>query len=147
MAEPFGLCSQRKGWDTHAGGGEIHIIPESRVPPLEHTNLREGPILRRINCRRLLISDDLRTVRDFFLGYQLSNVYVSHWWRSKIVASAPWKEILRARLFEVIFLTHLHRFVKRKWNRDPCVTVQLIALDLSIGFNKVWLTLGIHVGS
>ncbi|MCJ1349457.1 hypothetical protein MMC31_007697 [Peltigera leucophlebia] len=53
--------------DTHAGGREIHLLPEPYTPR-PHLPFREDPIARLINCRLLLRKEDLRTIRDYFLG-------------------------------------------------------------------------------
>lgn len=56
-------------WDTHAGGREIQVLPDHDLPPVSMSSMRfrEDP-LPPINCRRILRTDELRTLRDYFPG-------------------------------------------------------------------------------
>lgn len=53
--------------DTHAGGREIHLLPEFYTPP-PYLPFREDPLPQLIDCRRLLGSKYLRIIRDYFPG-------------------------------------------------------------------------------
>ena len=56
-----------KAQDTHAGGREIRLLPESQTPP-PNLPFRENLIARLINWRRPLSNKDLRIIRDYFPG-------------------------------------------------------------------------------
>lgn len=63
--------------DTHAGGREIHIQPLLELPPAGFSLYREDPLACPINCRRILRTADLRTLREYFPGSVGVRVLVS----------------------------------------------------------------------
>ncbi len=52
---------------THAGGREIHLLPDIYTPP-PYLPFREDPLAQLIDCRRLLSNKYLRIIRDYFPG-------------------------------------------------------------------------------